>query len=86
MVAARELQQGNWRKCYENLAAMNIWSKLTQNVKTTQDNLLAKVKEQAFKCHLNNIRNVYDAINLQSLAKQFELGTDAVHSMISRVN
>lgn len=64
---------------------MNIWHRLTQSVKTTQDNLLAKVKEQAFKCHLNSIRNVYDAINIQSLAKQFELGTDAVQSMISKV-
>lgn len=85
MVAARELQVGNWRKCYDNLEAMNIWSKLTQNSQQTKDNLLAKVKEQGFKCHLNNIRNVYDAINIQSLAKQFDLGTDAVHSMISKL-
>jgi len=85
MVAARELQSGHWKKCYENLLQMNIWSKLTQDAKKTQENLLTRVKEQGFKCHLHNIRNVYDAINIQSLARQFDLETNTVHSMISKL-
>lgn len=32
IVAAKELHQGNWKKCYEYLLAVNIWGKLSQDV------------------------------------------------------
>jgi len=86
MVAGKELQQGNWRKCYDGLLSTTIWARLTQNAAKAKENLLVKVKEQAFKCYLLTIQNIYDSVNIESIAKDFELDKDYVHSMISKVN
>lgn len=85
MVSGKELQQGNWRSCYNGLLSTNIWPKLTQNAQKAQENLLIRVKEQAFKCYLFTIQNIYDSINLESIAKDFELEKNYVHSLISKV-
>lgn len=31
MIAGKELQHGNWKKCYDHLISANIWSKITQD-------------------------------------------------------
>jgi len=85
MVAGKELQQGNWRKCYDGLLSTTIWARLTQNAAKAKENLLVKVKEQAFKCYLLTIQNIYDSVNIESIAKDFELDKDYVHSMISKL-
>jgi len=85
MVAGKDLQRGNWKKCYENLVGMNLWNNLTQDAQKAKEHLLVKVKEQAFKCYLTTIQSCYDAIDIQSLATKFELEKDAIHSMISKL-
>jgi len=39
IVAAKELHQGNWKKCYEYLLSVNIWNKLSQDVKSVTKGL-----------------------------------------------
>jgi translation initiation factor 3 subunit C len=85
IVAAKELHQGNWKKCYDFLLSVNIWGRLSQDVQQAQTNLLAKVKEQAFKCYLFTFQNCYDTIDIDQLAAKFDITKDYVHAFVSKM-
>jgi translation initiation factor 3 subunit C len=85
MIAGKDLQHGDWRKCYDNLTSTNLWGKITQDAQKTKENLLNKVKEQAFKCYVFSLQNCYDSISIESIATRFDLDKDAVHAIISKL-
>lgn len=85
MVAGKALQQGNWKTCYDYLLSVNIWTKLTQDTEEAQKNLLAKVKEQAFKCYIFIFQNSYDSLDIDQLASKFVITKDYIHSFVSKM-
>jgi translation initiation factor 3 subunit C len=85
MVAGKALQQGNWKACYDYLMSVNIWNKLTQVTAEAQKNLLAKVKEQAFKCYIFIYQNSYDSLDIDQLASKFDITKDYIHSFVSKM-
>mmetsp|Transcript_17957 Transcript_17957/g.15684 ORF Transcript_17957/g.15684 Transcript_17957/m.15684 type:complete len:203 (-) Transcript_17957:358-966(-) len=84
-VAAKELHQGNWKRCYELLMNVNIWHRLPSDSEKIKQNLRDSVKEQAFKCYLYTFQNSYESIDLDQLAQRFDLGMDYIRSYISKM-
>eukprot|EP01016_Furgasonia_blochmanni_P011697 TRINITY_DN1540_c0_g1_i1.p1 TRINITY_DN1540_c0_g1~~TRINITY_DN1540_c0_g1_i1.p1 ORF type:complete len:871 (-),score=366.55 TRINITY_DN1540_c0_g1_i1:74-2686(-) len=82
--ASQELTKGNWRKCYDYLISMKLWDDLYEADKA-KENLLVRVKEQAFKCFLFSFKNCFDSLSCHHLAQVFELDVNNIRSTVCKL-
>jgi translation initiation factor 3 subunit C len=84
-VAARALSTGDWKKCYDTLLNMeDLWLSMIDS-DSIKSMLLGKIKTEALRTYILQYSRHYDTISIQSLANMFDLSTQSVHSIVSRM-
>ncbi|CAD7963012.1 unnamed protein product [Amoebophrya sp. A25] len=86
--AARALQQGDWRRCYEIFTELKPLQTHREKL-NLEDNLfpllLKQVKKEAVRIYLWNFASSYQTISLAALGDMFELETSEIRSVLHRM-
>jgi translation initiation factor 3 subunit C len=84
IAASKLLLKGDWHAAADLLLGLNIW-KLLPNDKEIKELLRRKLQEEGLRTYLFTYSAYYDAISLKELASLFELPTNVVHSIVSKL-
>ncbi len=82
--ASKLLLKGDWHAAADLLLGLNIW-KLLPNDKEIKELLRRKLQEEGLRTYLFTYSAYYDSISLKELASLFELPTNVVHSIVSKL-
>ncbi|KNC76142.1 hypothetical protein SARC_11347, partial [Sphaeroforma arctica JP610] len=85
LAAAKCLQRGDWKPCYELLCEIKIWSLLSADKDRILSILKAKTQEEGLRTYLFAYSGVYASISLPDLASMFELSESQVHAIVSKM-
>eukprot|EP00029_Vermamoeba_vermiformis_P014402 TRINITY_DN9525_c0_g1_i1.p1 TRINITY_DN9525_c0_g1~~TRINITY_DN9525_c0_g1_i1.p1 ORF type:complete len:985 (-),score=474.17 TRINITY_DN9525_c0_g1_i1:155-2671(-) len=84
IAASKLLLKGDWHAAADLLLGLSIW-KLLPNDKEIKDMVRRKLQEEGLRTYLFTYSAYYDSIALKELASLFELPTNAVHSIVSKM-
>jgi hypothetical protein len=84
MTAAKALMRGDWKKCWQLVSGLKVWS-LIPDRETVLDLLHSKIQEEALRTFLFTYSPYYDSLSLEELCKTFELPKNIVHSIVSKM-
>lgn len=80
----KHMQTGNWKVCYQQLAGLNIWNRLS-NREAVLAILKERIKVEAFNTYIFKYVSVYDSFSVDQLSEMFDLDQEVVHSLISKM-
>lgn len=81
---SRALILGDWRKCFELVSAVKIWTLMKDHEKILKM-IRVKVQEEGLRTYLFAFSKVYNSMSLVELSEMFELPESDVHSIISKM-
>jgi translation initiation factor 3 subunit C len=88
LAAAKYLEDGEWKKSAEFIVGLKVW-KLWEGVPNRSDKvksvILDKLKEAAVRTYMFTFCSYYSSISLQKLSEMFELPTNRIHRIISKM-
>jgi translation initiation factor 3 subunit C len=83
-IAARALAKGDWQKCHQTLAKLPMWNAVVETPEG-DEMLKTKIKTEALRTYLFVYGKHYDTIGLKELATMFDLKSNLVHSIVSKM-
>eukprot|EP00168_Porphyra_purpurea_P003277 TRINITY_DN13905_c0_g1_i1.p2 TRINITY_DN13905_c0_g1~~TRINITY_DN13905_c0_g1_i1.p2 ORF type:complete len:244 (+),score=85.74 TRINITY_DN13905_c0_g1_i1:335-1066(+) len=84
VAASKLLLQGDWKKAYETIVKLSVWP-LIPGAERIQTMLRRKIQEEGLRTYLFAFSNFYDSINQEELSALFELPSNTVHSIVSKM-
>ena len=87
MCAAKNLMKGDWKKCSQLLTSMDVWQLVPGDdaASKIKQMLVEKTKLESLRTYLFANSNEYDSLSLNQLCKMFEMETNEVHCVISKM-
>ena len=88
MCATMALMNGDWKKCVDYLAGIEVWKLLPSGENVTDEinkMLEEKVKVEGLRTYLFKYSTHYDSLSLEQLCGMFELSKNEVHSVVSKM-
>ncbi len=91
MRAAKSLMKGDWKKCAELLANLDVWALVpsdTTGVSAKEQiatMLTNKIKLEGLRTYLFAFAAQYDSLSLSQLCGMFEMSKNEVHSVVSKM-
>mmetsp|Transcript_12628 Transcript_12628/g.19117 ORF Transcript_12628/g.19117 Transcript_12628/m.19117 type:complete len:997 (+) Transcript_12628:183-3173(+) len=87
MCASKALKNGDWKKCADFLAGLEVWQLLPGENESQKINemLVEKVKVEGLRTYLFKYSSHYDSLSLGQLCGMFELSKNEVHSIVSKM-
>jgi hypothetical protein len=84
VVASKALSHGDWKKSADLLVNLPVWN-LANNPEGVRTLLRRKLQEEALRTYLFTHAPYYDSLTLKVLTDMFELPTNTVHALVSRM-
>jgi hypothetical protein len=84
VAAAKALSHGDWKKCCSLVFSLKAW-KLLPNYEALIEMMRQKIKEEGLRTYMFSASSNYDSLSLARLAEMFELPTNTVHSVVSKM-
>jgi len=84
VAAARALMSGDWKKTVDILLNLKAWD-LIPNSDFVKAMLRRKIQEEGLRTYLFTYSQYYDSLGLNELSAIFELTSNTVHSIISKM-
>jgi translation initiation factor 3 subunit C len=81
LAAAKLLQQGNWKKCRDDILNLPIWQVMRNNTDVFS-NLSREIQEQGLKTYLLTYGQFYVSLSLNDLCSLFELPVAGIFSLL----
>jgi len=82
--ASKALSTGDWKLCESLLLSLKVWS-LMPNADNVKNNLKRRIQEEGLRTYLFTYSHFYDSMSLNELASMFDLTTNVVHSLVSKM-
>lgn len=84
LAAAKHLQQGNWKKCRDDIVTLPIWQVMRNNTDIFA-HVSREIQEQGLKTYLLTYGQFYVSLSLNDLCSQFELPEADVRGIINKM-
>jgi len=84
LTAAKHLQQGNWKKCRNDILSLPIWQVMRNNAGVFL-NLSREIQEQGLRTYLLTYGQYYVSLSLKDLCTMFELSEGDVRGIINKM-
>jgi len=84
--ASKHLQQGNWKKCRDDILTLPIWQVfMRNNNQEVFQNLAREIQEQGLRTYLLTYGQYYISLSLTDLCTLFELSEGEVRGIINKM-
>jgi len=84
IVASKALGKGDWQTCTKLLLSLPFW-RLVADADNVKSLITTKIKEEGLRTYLFNFSSHYESLSLKQLSDIFELTTNTVHSIVSKM-
>jgi translation initiation factor 3 subunit C len=84
LACAKHLQQGNWKKCRDDILGLPIWQVMRNNSEVFV-NLSHEIQVQGLRTYLLTYGQYYVSLSLNDLCSLFELSEGEVRSIINKM-
>jgi len=84
MAASRALSKGEWQQCVELVMKLPAWKMITNDEKV-REMLKRKIQEEGLRTYLFAYSTFYESFSQAKLAENFELHTNDIHSLVSKM-
>lgn len=85
MQAAKALASGEWKKCQELIARIEIWNLLGADKEKVKEMLVLQIQEEGLRTYLFTYAPYYDTLSLSTLAQMFELDDKKIAAIVSKM-
>jgi translation initiation factor 3 subunit C len=91
MRAAKSLMKGDWKKCVDYLATLDVWALVPSDTTgvSAKDQIATmltnKIKLEGLRTYLYAFAAQYDSLSLSQLCGMFEMSKNEVHSVVSKM-
>jgi translation initiation factor 3 subunit C len=84
MAAAKALANADWKKCRDLINNLSVW-RLIPNSEQVKVLLTKKIQEEGLFTYLLRFGSAFDSISIETLADTFELPSNKVFSIVSKM-
>jgi translation initiation factor 3 subunit C len=87
MCAAKNLMKGDWKKCSQLLASMDVWQLVPgdEAALKIKQMIVERTKLEGLRTYLFAYSSNYDSLSLTQLCSMFEMEKNDVHCVISKM-
>jgi translation initiation factor 3 subunit C len=85
IAAAKALSRGHWRVAASLLLPLDVWKLFVNEGSGVKEMLRQKLQEEGLRTYLLTYARYYDSLSLRVLCDMFELPSNTVHSIVSKM-